>query len=142
MKITKEKTLKYKLRKNIQAMDSKIILRQEIQNLTDKRQLSRALKALIEEGYLAKLGYGIYTKTEIVPETGDVILKAPFSDLVKETLDKLGIDWDLTQAQKDYNEGRTTQVPVRPGVRLKDRFRRKLAFHNQRIYFEGNIYAR
>ena len=39
---------------------------------------------------------------------------------------KLGATWEPTEAERAYNEGRSTQVPVNPVVRVKGRFSRRL----------------
>jgi len=57
-------------------------------------------------------------------------------------LNRLSVEWDLTAAQKNYNEGKTTQIPVHPSVRLKSRCRREFSFGNLSLRYENNIYAR
>jgi hypothetical protein len=51
-------------------------------------------------------------------------------------LTKLGVPWELTNAQKAYNEGRTTQVPVNAVLRVKGRFSRKLRLGNMELRVE------
>ena len=44
-------------------------------------------------------------------------------------MNKLGVPWEPTQAERAYNEGRSTQVPMTPRVRLRgSRFSRKLRY--------------
>jgi hypothetical protein len=50
-----------------------------------------------------------------------------FSPVSRQVLDKLGGRWEPTAAKRDYNEGRSTQVPMTLRVRLRSgRFSRKL----------------
>ena len=49
-----------------------------------------------------------------------------FIDAARQALDKLGVQWEPTEFQRAYNEGRSTQVPVNPAVRVKGRFARRL----------------
>jgi len=142
MKVKTENSLKHKLHERIDHIAGNVILREDIQDLSDKRQMSRALSELIKSGHLAKIAFGIYAKAEKSLYTDKVILVVPFSIVVKEALNRKGIKWEPTLAQKAYNTQSTTQVPVRPGVRLRDRMRRKFAFGRQVFYFEDEIYAK
>lgn len=142
MKVKYQNSLEYKLLQRIQSIPGNIILRQDIKDLADRRQLSRALDRLITKGKLAKISFGIFAKTKKSEYTGKILLAAPFSSIVKEALNRLEIKWDLTSAQRAYNEGLSTQIPVKPGVKLKSRCRRKFTFDKNIFYFEDNCYAR
>ena len=119
-----------------------VLLRSELNDLGEPRQLSRALKALLEDGSLVKLGYGVCAKAVKSPYTGRTIIQAGFTDACAEALTKLGVDWEVGQAIRDYNEGKTTQVPVKFTVKLKSRMRRKFSYGKQKLKFEDGIYAR
>jgi hypothetical protein len=56
--------------------------------------------------------------------------------VAREALDKLGVAWEPTDAQRAYNEGRSTQVPVNPVVRVKSRFSRHLRYGNSELLLE------
>jgi hypothetical protein len=45
-----------------------------------------------------------------------------FSGVARQALDELGVKWEPTEAERAYNEGRSTQLPVNPVVRVKGRF--------------------
>jgi hypothetical protein len=49
---------------------------------------------------------------------------------------KLGVTWEPTEAERAYNEGRLTQVPVNPVVRVKGRFSRRLRDGNLELVLE------
>ncbi len=59
-----------------------------------------------------------------------------FSGAARQALDKLGVQWEPTEAERAYNEGRSTQVPVNPVVRVKGRFRRQLRYGNAELVLE------
>jgi hypothetical protein len=76
-----------------------------------------------------RLGYGVYGRTRISRLSGLPILASPegIEGAGREVLNKLGIKWDLTNAQRAYNERRSTQIPANPAVRIiGSRFSRKL----------------
>ena len=60
--------------------------------------------------------------------SGEPILYSPngFLGAARQALTNLGVCWEPTEAQQAYNEGRSTQVPVNPVVRVKGRFSRRL----------------
>mgnify|MGYP007088119732 CR=1 FL=1 len=49
-----------------------------------------------------------------------------FLGAAQQALNKLGVGWEPTDAERAYNERRSTQVPVNPVVRIKGRFSRRL----------------
>lgn len=142
MKVRAEDSLKNKLLIRIEQISGNVVLRSDIDDLSDYRQLSRALQSLIRDGKLAKISFGIYAKTETSQYTGKPILKEAFDDVAKEALNRLNVKWTLTTAQREYNEGKSTQIPAKPSVKLKSRCRRKFYFQSASLTFEGNLYAR
>ena len=59
-----------------------------------------------------------------------------FAGMARQALDKLGVKWEPTEAERAYNEGRSTQVPVNPVVRVKGRFSRHLRYRNAELVLE------
>jgi hypothetical protein len=131
-----------RIRKAIDAREGNIILRSDLNGLGLPRQVSRALKALVEDGVLIKLGYGIYAKAKKSKYTNRTVLLDAFESVCVEALKRLGIRWELGQALKDYNEGKTQQVPVKFIIRLKDRYRGSLDDGSRILVFEDKINAR
>jgi hypothetical protein len=98
----------------------------------------RALRTLVREGRLVRLGYGVYGRAVKSSLSGKPMLYSPngFIGAAREALDKLGVEWEPTEAERAYNEGRSTQVPVNPVVRVKGRFRRHLRYGNAELVLE------
>jgi hypothetical protein len=46
---------------------------------------------------------------------------------------KLGVAWEPSEAERDYNVGRSTQIPLNPVVRVKARFSRRLREGKQEL---------
>ena len=60
-----------------------------------------------------------------------------FGAVSRKVLDKLQVPWEPTTAERDYNEGRSTQVPMTPRVRLRgSRFSRKLRYKTMELTVE------
>jgi hypothetical protein len=70
--------------------------------------------------------------------TGKPVLRTTdgFIGAARQALDKLGVKWELTEAQRAYKEGRSTQIPVNPVVRVKGRFSRHLRYGNSELRLE------
>jgi hypothetical protein len=70
--------------------------------------------------------------------SGRPMLYSPngFIGAARQALDKLGVDWEPTEAERAYNQGQSTQVPVNPVVRVKGRFRRHLHYGNSELVLE------
>lgn len=126
----------------LEALKGEVVLWSDLQDLGSSRQISRVLKACIEDGVLARIGRGIYAKTKLSQYTDEPVVRGGFEDACIEALNRLNIRWELGRSIKDYNEGRTQQVPAQLHIRLKDRFRRTLSYGNNCIRFEGNVNAR
>lgn len=126
----------------IEKLPDKAILRQQLNHLGSSRQISRALNALIAEGKLIRIGYGVYSKAYKSPYGGVVVLSNSFSEVCMEALNKLGVQWEPGKAIQDYNSGRSQQVPVRYVVRLKSRYRGHFTYGGRKLLFEKNINAR
>lgn len=126
----------------VQVLPGAVVLRKDVAALGGSRQVSRGLKALVEDGELVKLGYGIYAKAERSEYLDHPIIRVGFTEACIEALERLGVCWEPSQALKDYNAGKSQQVPIRFEIRLKSRFRRKIAYRNCMLRREGMIYAK
>jgi hypothetical protein len=131
-------TLKQRIEARIAKRRDDAFLTREFRDLAGERQVLRALRELTGEGKLIRLGYGAYARAEISPLTNQPMLAGDgFGSVSREVLDKLKIRWEPTAAERDYNEGRSTQVPMTPRVRLRgSRFSRKLRYKTMELTVE------
>ena len=113
-------------------------LTREFTKLGGEDQVVRALRELVNDGRLVKLGYGVYGRAVKSRLSGQPMLysRDGFAGVARQALDKLGVDWEPTEAERAYNEGRSTQVPVNPVVRVKSRFSRHLRYRNTELVLE------
>jgi hypothetical protein len=142
MKTKYENSLKYKISQQIDGMSGNVILRSDLKNLGSYRQISRILALFVKEKKLAKISFGIYAKTFKSEYTGNYILQGGFMEVALVALNRLSVKYGQTQAQKAYNEGKTTQIPVKPIIRLKSRCRRLFSYKNTILRYEDGIYAK
>lgn len=122
-------TLRQKIEERIKNHVDDVFLPREFSDLSDEDQVLRALRNLVREGSLVKLGYGVYGRAVQSQLTGQAILYSQngFAGAVRQALTKLGVKWEPTAAELDYNAGKSTQVPVNPVLRVKGRFSRQLS---------------
>lgn len=115
-----------------------VFLPRDFADIGGGSQVLRALRALVREKRLVRLGYGVYARTEPSPLTGQPMLTAKngFIDAARQALDKLGVPWEPTEWERAYNEGRITQVPINPAVCVKGRFGRKLCYRSMELMIE------
>lgn len=92
----------------------------------------RILRLLVQDKRLVRLGYGGAVVSRL---SGDQILysRNGFIGAAWQALTKLGVSWEPSEAESDYNEGRSTQIPLNPVVRVKGRFSRRLSDGKQEV---------
>jgi hypothetical protein len=115
-----------------------VFLPREFRDLGGEDQVLRVLRGLVREKRLVRLGYGVYARAVVSRLSGEPLLYSPngFLGAARQALTKLGVPWEPTEAERAYNEGRSTQIPVNPVVRVKGRFSRRLRDGNQELVLE------
>ena len=132
-------TLRQKIEQQIaRKKGDDVFLTREFKKLGGQDQVLRVLRALVHDGRLVRLGYGVYGRATRSRLTGKPMLNSPqgFSGAARQALDKLGVEWKPSKAERAYNEGRSTQVPVNPVVRVKGRFSRHLHYRDTELLLE------
>lgn len=135
----RQPTLRKKIEQRIARKKGEdVFLTREFRTLGGEDQVVRALRELVNNGRLVRLGYGVYGRATVSRLSGKPILHSRdgFAGVARQALDKLGVEWEPTEAERAYNEGRSTQVPVNPVVRVKGRFSRHLRYRNTELLLE------
>lgn len=132
------KTLRERVETRIARKRDTVFLTREFRDLGGEDQVLRVLRTLVREKRLLRLGYGVYGRAFVSRLSGAPVLNSPdgFTGAAREALTKLGVQWEPTEAERAYNEGRSTQVPVNPVVRVKGRFSRQLRYGNTELVLE------
>ena len=126
----KSRTLKQKIEYRMARRTSDdVFLPREFTDLSGEDQVLRALRNLVKEGRLIRLGYGVYARAMRSRLSGRPMVDSAngFSSAALQALTKLGVPWEPSDSERAYNEGRSTQIPVNPAVKVKSRFRRRLS---------------
>lgn len=142
MKVKYLDSIEYKALNRLKTIRGSVLLRIDFDDLGSYRQVSRALQKLIVGKKIVKIGSGIYAKSYVSQYTDAPLIKNGTDVALREALKRLGVSYEPGNAEKDYNEGKTTQIPVRNIVKLKKRCRRHIGYRNSKLTFEGNVNAK
>lgn len=134
----RRRTLQERVAERIAEKRDDVMLTREFRDLGGEDQVLRALRSLVRDGKLVRLGYGVYGRAEVSRLSGRPMLAARggFIDAARQALDKLGVPWEPTEFQRAYNEGRSTQIPVNPALKVKGRFARRLKYQDAELRLE------
>ena len=132
----RQKTLRQRIETRIaRKRGEDVFLPREFADLGGEDQVLRVLRILVLEKRLVRLGYGVYGRAIVSRLSGDAILfsQSGFIGAARQALTKLGVKWEPSEAERDYNEGRSTQIPVNPVVKVRGRFSRRLRDGKQEL---------
>ncbi|NDS15417.1 DUF6088 family protein, partial [Escherichia coli] len=112
-----------------------VFTRDDFRDIAGYDQVGRALRTLVNEGKLMKVGYGVYTKARRNIITGKIMPAAPGGSaaVITEALARLNIRYRLVGATECYNKGQSTQIPVSLGIKTPSRFKRMLIVGKSKI---------
>ncbi len=131
--------LRDKLRKALGRKRANVFLRADFENLGSGAQLSRALRGLVDEGAVVKIGVGVYAKAKRSALSGKPIPVEPVEFLAPAVLKKLGVRVYPRRQTAEYNAGTTTQLPAGVVINTGNRrISRKLGFGPKTIEYENN----
>ncbi len=136
MKVVFSNSITSKVLERINALSSNVVLRSDLADLADPRQISRALRRLVKTDRLVKLGYGVYGKLSRSEIAKASYLKGGVLPTLREALTRLKVRWEPSSEEQAYQSGLSTQVPANPSTKLKDRFRRKLCYRAMELKLE------
>jgi hypothetical protein len=132
------KNLKEKILYHINKSKHSVFLRSDFKKLGTQNQISRVLNNLIKDKEIIRIGYGLYAKSEISPLNREVIPIKNLPELAREALNRLGIKTGISKLEKDYNQGRTNQVPTGRLIRVKKKTTRKIGYDERFVSYELN----
>jgi hypothetical protein len=130
------KTLEGKIAIRIARKQSVVLLREDFDDLGGYDQVGRALLALTKKEKLVKIGYGLYAKTKVSSLTGKTVPLVPLPALARNALNRLGVAALPSQAEIDYRQGRSTQVPTGRLIGVNKRVSRKIGYNNIAVNYE------
>ncbi len=124
------------IEKRIARKRGDVFLRADFSDLGGYDQVGRVLRALVRSAKLVKIGQGLYARASTSPFDGRTIPIKSLQRLSVEALGRLGVRTMPTRLERDYDAGRTTQVPAGRAIGVTKRVRRKIGFNGVTMRFE------
>ena len=130
-------TLKSKIKYRISRSKNAVFVPSDFFDLSDRDQVGRVLRQLIEEEVIIKFGQGLFAKAKRSSLTGKLIPIKPLPELAVEALtQKLHVEVVNNNELQEYNSGLSSQVPTGRVIAVKGRVSRKMAFDGKSIQFQ------
>ena len=130
------KTLEDRVSYRIARSKQSVFVREDFDGLGGYDQIGRALRQLAENEKLIKIGYGLYAKAKKSSLSGKAVPVKPLPDLAKEAIERLGLAARPSQLERDYNAGRTTQIPTGRLIAVKGRISRRIGYNGAYVSYE------
>ena len=127
-------TINRKVQTRVKRSKGSVFQRSDFKDIADYDQVGRALRELVREGLLIKIGYGLYARARINRITGNVMADNPSGPdgVVIEAMEKLGVEYQLDDLSRMNLSGDSTQIPAKVKIIPKStRFTRKIAIGTQ-----------
>jgi hypothetical protein len=113
-----------------------VFLRADFSDMGSYGQVGRALRNLVREGRLAKIGQGLYARTRKSSIDGKPMLPKGLATLT-EALRRLGVETVPTRAERANNSGQSVQLPTGRVVAIRvKRVRRRIGHDSIFLGFE------
>ncbi len=132
-------TVKAKMARSIARQKGEVVLRSDFAALGSPSQVGRALKWLVADVKIVRLGYGVYAKARPSTLSGRPAPRVTLEELTQEMLQKLGVVPRIGRAAAEYASARSKHVPVRVTFNTgKSRISRKLTVGISTVRFEND----
>ena len=131
----KPETLEGRMLKRIGRKLGDAFLRTDFEDLGGYDQVGRVLRKMVREGRLVRVGQGLYVRASPSITSGEPIPARGLA-MLREALGRVGIETIPTRLERDYNAGKTTQVPTGRVVGVTRRVRRKVGYGDVHLSFE------
>lgn len=129
------RSLKDKIRYRIKRSKKNIFLVQDFADLSGRDQILRALRLLIKEELILRVGKGVYVKARRSTISQGIVPVQNLHSIAIELMRTLDITVLPTQAELAYNTKQSTQVPNTLMIGVNKRVTRKLKFQNMQISY-------
>jgi len=127
--------LKDRLLKRIERKRGDAFVRADFDDLGGYDQVGRALRKIVREGQLVRVGQGLYARARQSIRSGEPVPAGGLATLT-EALARVGIETVPSRLERAYSAGETTQVPTGRVVGVTRRVHRKVGYAGINLSFE------
>lgn len=135
--MNKYNSLGYKIAARLARKNCAVFVRDDFRDIGGYDQIGRILRQLTREGKIVRIGYGLYAKARMSSLTGQIVPVAPLPSLAREALARLGVKTAPSSLEKEYNAGKTTQIPTGRLIAVRGRVNRKIGYDGATISYES-----
>ena len=96
----------------ISQQKSTVVLRSDFTDLEESGLVGEALSSLVTLRELVKIGEGVFSKVRINALTGEPTAVDGFKVAALEALDRLGIEWEFSEGEQAYLDGKSNLIPA------------------------------
>lgn len=126
-----------RIKRSVQRRSDLVLRPADFQLFGSEASVKRALRALVDQGVLVRLGVGLYVKAKRSVLSGQPIPVRPLEVLGPMALSRLGVEVQESSRTRAYNTGRTTQIPTGVVVNTgRRRITRKIGFNGKFVEYE------
>lgn len=126
-----------RIRRSVQLRKELVLRPADFQAFGSEASVKRALRELVDQGLLVRLGVGLYAKAKKSVLSGQPIPARPLEVLAPMALNRLGVQLNEPARSSEYNAGRTNQVPTGLVVNTgRRRISRKIGFNGRYVQYE------
>ena len=136
MKIMTTSSLIQQIHSRIKKAKEPTFIIADFADLSDRDQIIRALRGLIQEELILRLGYGVYVRAKRSRFSGKLMPETDLRTIAITVLQKNGVNILPTKFERAYNAGESTQVPTGIVIGVDRRVNRKISFNGRTIKYE------
>ena len=111
-------------------------MRSDFSNLASYRQIGGVISQLVYDGFLIRVSHGMYVRAKTSSLTGNTIPEMPLQEIAFKALQRLDVEVYKTQAETDYNQGISNQVPTGRVIGVNRPVHRKIGYDGKFVIFE------
>ena len=129
-------TILSRVKTRVKRSKRSVFLRSDFKDIADYDQIGRALRQLVQQKLVMKIGYGLYVRARVNRITGKLMPDNPAGadGVMIEAMEKLGVEYAFDDMSQLNLSGKSTQIPANVKILPKSaRFTRKIAIGKQLV---------
>lgn len=130
------RSINQKVIQRIEENSDSVFMRSDFSDLASYRQIGGVISQLVYDGFLIRVSQGMYVRAKTSSFTGSTIPVIPLQEIVLKALERLGVEVCKTQAETDYNQGVSNQVPTGRVIGVNRPVHRKIGYDGKFVTFE------
>lgn len=130
------RSVKQKVIQRIEEKSDGVFMRSDFSDLASYLQIGGVIAQLVHDGFLIRVSHGMYVRARTSSLTGNTIPVMPLQEIAFKALERLGVEVCKTQAETDYNQSISNQVPTGRVIGVNRPVHRKIGYDGKFVTFE------